>query len=451
MKNGIKTVFDYIGSRRFAVILLLVTTLIIFVSNLIPNPVLMTDTEAESFIRDRPLMYRISNIFHVMNITRSPFFLIIPAFIVASITICTYRRVGKRAAGRGREARFSGSGMLKAQDVRGFLDSKGWKVEEADGGGFFDATKGRGGIWGSVAFHAGMVIVILGGIVSMMTLFKGDVMLTEGFESYPGEQLKVMLDRKGIKGFPYKAMLLKSFDARYVEGGRFPLDYTAVIGALDQEGRVSDEVIKVNSPLNKEGYQFLLQNYYFSPRFVVTEKGTGRVINDAYINLLVVFADLKDDFYVPESGVKIIARFFPDFSLDGERPKTRSMNVRNPAFILEFFKGTEKLGDGILPLGKKMDFDEGRYTIEFRDLRKWIVLSVSRDYGLPIVKLGLLLVVLGLVARFILNEKRLWVKVTTMDGVRMAEWGGRAGYFPALFEEELKRIGEELTGERVET
>lgn len=439
-----------IGSRRFAVSLLIVTTSVILVSNLIPSPVLMSSGEAERFIRERPVMYRISGIFHVMNITRSPFFLAIPAFIVLSITVCTYRRIRNRAAAGlispASGARPNGSGLLKVEDIKGLLESKGWKVGERGEGGFFYAIKGENGIWGSLAFHAGMVIVITGAIVSMLTLFKGKIALTEGFEASPAEQLDKLLDRKEKEEFPYRALLLRSFDARYVEGGRLPLDYTAVIGTLSMDGKAGEEVIKVNMPVRRKGYQFLLDNYYFSPKFIVTEKGNGKVIEDAYIDFQPLKTDLKvkDQFDIPETGTRIIARFYPDFYLDGKIPKTRSMNLENPAFILEFFKGEDKLGDGILPIGKRMDFDDGRYTIEFRDLRKGVIVSVSRDDGLPIVELGLLIVVLGLVVRFILNEKRLWIKVVMQDGVRMVEWGGRANYFPALFDEEMRRLGGDL-------
>lgn len=450
MYAKLKRFLDITGSRRFAVFLLVITTSLMLVSNLIPNPVLMPSEEAKRFITERPVMYRISSLFHVMNITRNPLFLAIPAFIVLSITVCTCKRIRNRASARlippASETRFAGSGMLKAEGVKSLLEARGWSVMERDEGSFFYAVKGESGIWGSVAFHAGLVIVIAGAVVSMLTLFKGKVALTEGFGVSPAEQLNSPLDRKGMVNFPYRGLLLRSFDARYLEGGRLPLDYTAVISTLDREGKVVEEGIKVNIPIRRGGYQIILDNYYFSPRFIVTEKGTGKVIEDAYINLQALTSDLKveDQFDIPDTGVRIIARFYTDFYLDGKAPKTRSMNLENPAFILEFFKGKNKLGDGILPIGKKMDFYEGKYTIQFNDLKKGIIVSVSRDDGLPIVKLGLLIVVLGLVARFILNEKRVWIKVTMRDGARMIEWGGRANYFPALFDEEMRKMAEEL-------
>lgn len=436
-------------------ILLLVTTTIILITNLIPNPIFMAEDEAERFIRERPLLYRISNRFHVMNITRSPFFLVIPSFIVLSVTICTFKRARQRMAAKA-EALPSPGAVLhsvsvdKGADIRHFLEKRGWGVDERpDAGGIlFSGTKGAGGIWGSLLFHIGLNIVVAGGIVSMLTMFKGEMVFTEGFEASPQEQLRNILNPSELAGFPYREMFLESFEARYIEGGRFPLDYTVILKTVDIQGRMGDEAIKVNKPLIKGGYQFLLHRYFFAPRFVITEKETGRLIEDAFVNLLIQSVDTSDEFDIPETGVRIKARFFPDFYRDGNRPKTRSMNLDNPAFVLEFFKGSEKLGDGILPLGKRMDFDEGRYTIQFLDIRNWITVTISRDYGLPIVKWGLLFIVSGLALRFVLNEKKVWIKATEGENKDSAELSGRAPYFPALFEEEIKRLAEELGGKR---
>lgn len=414
----------------------------------------MAEEEAERFIRERPLLYRISNTFHVMNITRSPFFLVIPAFIVLSVSICTYKRARQRLAAKAETLPPPGAvshsvSVEKRSDIRHFLEKRGWSVnEKPDAGGIlFSGTKGTGGIWGSVLFHIGLNVVVIGGIVSMLTLFSREVPLTEGFETSQQEQFRNIMDPSELARFPYRRMLLESFEARYDEGGLFPIDYTVKLKTVDIRGGMGDEVLKVNRPHIKGGYQFLLQRYFFAPRFAVTEKETGKPIEDAFVNLLIQTVAMSDEFEIQETGVRIKAWFFPDFYMEGSQPKTRSMNLDNPAFVLEFFKGENKIGDGVLPLGKRMDFDGGRYTIHFMDIRYWITLSVSRDYGLPIVKWGLLFIVSGLALRFVLNEKKVWIKATDGGDRDRAELSGRAPYFPALFEEELKRLAEELRSE----
>lgn len=446
-----KSLIDYLGSRKFAVILLIFTTTVILIANFLPNTVLMTPPEAERFISQRPLLYKISNTFQVMNITKSPFFLSIPIFIMLSISICTIKRIRVKIRGFNREEDMFDSSQLKAPcigalkreiNVQNILIAKGWKVakREDEGSLLFYGKKGTGGIWGSLLFHAGMEIVIVGAIVSMSTLFYGKIFMTEGFEIGGQELFKGMGRANELRGFPYERMLLASFTATY-EKDFSPVDYSAVVKTLDKKGRAGEATVGVNQPLKEDGYQFVLENYYFTPRFVITEK-SGRVLEDAYINLRVRDIKETDWFSIPDAGITIRGRFFPDFHKEGKELTTRSMNLNNPVFILEFFKGGEKIGDGILPIYKRMDFYEGRYTIEFKDLKKWIILSVSRDTGLPIVQMGVILIVIGLVARFILNEKRLWVVVKEEEG--RIEMGGRAIYFPALFEEEMRRLAEEL-------
>lgn len=445
-----KRFINFIGSRRFAVILLVITTAVMIIGNLLPNPVLMTPGEAESFIRDRPFLYRISNYFHVMNITKRGWFLAIPFFIFISVSVCTYRRVKSRGISREMPSArqlatlFRGKGREEAE-VRQYLEGKGWKVETraADEGVLIYGRKGDGGIWGSALFHIGINIVIVGAVVSMITVFTWTPTLTEGFEIEP---VKLLNEARigGADAFPYRRMLLESFEAVYKDGS-LPVDYKAVIAVQDGNGKAGRETIKVNQPLRAGRYQFALTHYSFTPRFTITEKGSGRVIEDAFINLVTGDVNQSDSFYIPEIDVRIQANFFPDFKKrEDNLPMTMSRSPNNPVYLLKFYKGGGVLGDGLLHINKRMDFDEGRYTIEFKDLKQWVRLYVSRDYGLLPVEIGLFLILSGLAVRFAMNEKRAWVILRGSGDDAWMKMGGRTLYFPALFDGELKGIAEDL-------
>lgn len=453
MHKRLRRYVGYIGSRRFAIILLVITTSIILVGNLLPHPLLMTPEEAEIFIEQRPFLYRISRSFHVMNITKSSFFLVVPLFILLSVSICTYNRVRgmlkrQKQAGvsqRGERSDFDYSGVgVSPERVAGILSRSGWKTErwESGDGKYISCRRGEGGFWGSVVFHAGLNIIILGAIVTSITAFNGRISMTEGFDMEPVKNLRNLLSPKERELFPYKRMLLQSFEARY-ENEDFPVDYVAKLKVLGKKGMTGDEIIRMNRPLFKEGFQFVFDSYYFTPRFTITDR-EGDVVEDAFVNLLLREITQTDEFSLPSLGIRIKARFFPDFHKEGDLLMTRSKNLNNPAFLLEFYRGINKLGDGILRLNRKMDFDKGRYTIEFKDLRRWITVEISRDLGLPFVKFGFFVIVLGLSIRFLLNEKRIWFSFRVDGKESRLDMGGKALYFPALFEEEMRRMAEDL-------
>lgn len=446
MNKSVKRIFDYLGSRRFAIILLVITTSVILVGNLLPSPVLMSREEVQTLARTKPLLYVASKTFHVMNLTKTQFFLIIPAFIFLSVTICTYRRAkGKLREKEGAIPPLEQLKVFKSCDVRetgeitAELVEMGWDVSVVERGDnrIVYGRKGDRGILGSILFHIGIDLLLIGAVVSVFTRYNGRLMLTEGFEVEP-EKVLAEMKMDVDTDFPYKKMLLESFETVYREGS-FPVDHTAIVGLVDRSNDINRETIKVNQPLKTGGYQLSLDRSSFSPRFIVTERN-GKEVVDAYVNLVLPGIDKSDYFDLPGTGIRIDATFFPDFFMEGNRPGSRSVIPNNPVFLLEFYRAGEKVGSGLLPLNKRMDFDDGRYTIQFADLKTWILLSVSRDSGLPLVAAALFIIVLGLVVRFMLNEKRVWV-VINKEGSYM---GGRAGYFPALYEEELKRLSEKL-------
>lgn len=445
----LKRLFVYIGSRRFAIVLLVITTSVILIGNLLPNLALMSPEKVLRLMAERPLLYWMTEKFQVRNVTKSSYFLVIPIFILLSVTICTIRRIsGFVRERRSREAMpdskrlaftYASKGV-EGDEVQLILKRKGWRIrtKKDEGKTLYYGIKGAGGIWGSVIFHLGMDIVIVGAIVTMVSLINGRLGITEGFETDPVKMLTEMQKLDVPDDFPYTKMYLESFKTVYEEGF-FPVDYTASIKALDRDGGMASVTIGVNRPLTNRGYQFVLSNYYYAPRFIVTDRN-GSIIEDAYVNLKVRTVDLTDEFTIPDIGIVIKARFIPDFKEEEGVFATRSMMPNNPVFVLDFFKWDKRIGGGILPLGKRMDFDKGGYTIKFADLREWILIEVSKDSGIPFVTAGIFVVLTGLAIRFMLNEKRLWL----IKRENSLEMGGNAFYFPALFDEELRNIGQEL-------
>lgn len=442
-----KRFIEIIGSRRFAIWMLVVTTAIILLSNLLPKPYVLTEKELEALRKDRPFVYALSERYNVARVTQSPPFIAVVVFLFLSVTACTAKRTKRFLERDGTSVpppassirtRFSigVKDAAMAEDlIKGIL-GKRWNVliNEEEGKRIVYARKGTNGFWGSVAFHAGMCIVLVGALISAMTRYNGRLVLAEGLA---GEPYKILggLTKEERNWFPVREMMMGSFRPEYK--GPFPVDYKADIMYTDLNGLVRKESVRVNEPLRVQQYQFILTRYGFAPRFILKDS-MGNIISDDVIILVVITPEKEDSFRALNGQMEVRVRFYPDFYMDKGIPRSRSRFPGNPTFSANVLMKGRTLGSGLIPIGGALNL--GGYSLEFKDLHYWAQLDVSRDSGLPLIMAGFFVIIAGLSMRLLLNERAFWAIIS---GNELAV-GGRSSYFPALFEEELKRLAEEI-------
>ena len=427
---------NFLGSRRFAIFLLLLTVVIIIIPNLLPKVGFMAPEDVEILRREKPLLHTIATYFQVGSVVRSPLFLILPVFIFSSITICTIKRIKRETAKKitlsvkpkpTHEIDCSSDATAIAKILR----KLGWRVEppgesEAD---TIRGVRGERGFWGSVLFHAGMNVVLLGITLSLMTRYNGIMLLTDGYGMKAGD---AFLNEMPVD-FPVSEAMLKGFKATYVDN--FPVDYRMNM-ILEADNRVIEREVGVNRPLKWSGYQFVPVRYGYSPRFLIKE-GNEKIL-DAYVNLIVMGEQQSDHFEVPAAGIIVTAELFPDYYKEGLRPKSRSRELKNPVLYLQVTKDNETVGKGFVPLDKEISF--AGYSILCSDIKMWVMFNVSRDSGVPVITVGFILILAGLIIRFIWGEKVVVVRLSDQK----AKIGGWSRYFPALFEEELRKLTDRM-------
>jgi len=442
-----KGFLNYIGSRRFAIYLLVATTAVILSSNLLPNLSIMDAPEIERLKNEKPLIYAMSASWNVRKVTSSPYFQVLPAFLFLSITLCTLKRLRAELKRMEKGDVFASPPPLKhgitardsAQDKKAMLSllkARGWKTAERNN--IIHAKKGEKGIWGSFCFHAGMNMALTGVLVSALTAFEGMLVMTEGFPLSTPAEIRGADNRK-VGGFPFEEMALESFTPLFSEG--YPVEYIGTIVAVDQYGHGRRHVIKVNSPLKIWNFNFIFREASYAPRMILRDR-EGKTILDAVINLSISLPGMADYFDVPDEGLRIKVELFPDYYMEGGEHRNRGKEPKNPALFVEITRWDKSMGRGFLLKGARESF-EG-YSIEFAELRHWMKLVVSRDFGVPIIIAGFMFISIGLGVRYLLNDKNLWVIMK--DEEKGAKWeiGGRAVYFPAMFDEEVVRLVEDI-------
>lgn len=380
------------------------------------------------------------------ELTSSPFFQILPLLIFASTLLCTLSRLkARRSRAQGPRSYniFKNApigGKWQVGNAESTLLKMGWKkVEGRDG--CIVAAKGGSGFWGSIVFHAGILLMLTAGAMTFFTSFGGEVLLTQGLPTPLGREglLKIWREPLWPVTMPDGEVTLEKFDAVY-EDERFPVDYVARVKIEDRNG-LRFVNTGVNDPLILGQLQYTLDSYGFAPGFLIKD-GTGKVVFDGYVSL-VLLDGTEDHFEIPGTGGTLYVRFFPDFVKGNGKAATRSRMLKNPVLGLRMEKGGMESERGkLVRLGDTAEI--GGFEISPYEVRYWVHFGVARDFGRPVILVSIILMAGGLVVRFLYYERWLRVERTGND----AMVSGYSRYFPALFEGEVERITDEIGREK---
>ncbi len=413
-------------SRKFAVELLVIMVVLLILGTSLPDISGMTPREAETLQAAKPLLFRISAALQLQSLIASPYFLILPLLIFLSTAACTARRSRSGARKEGgflHEA--SGASDMGPEEIGALLASERWRVTRS--GGSVTADKGSFGFWGSIVFHLGLLLIFVAVVISSLTQFNAELLLTEGFPVRLGRDTFVKIYKgNGLASLPPATVLLRKFTSEY-ENDVYEKDFAAHL-LIDGKERE----VHVNRPADIGDFQIALHRFGFAPSFRITDS-TGKEILNATINL-VLAGGQEDSFRIPGTPYEVQARFFPDFATEGKRIGSRTPVPNNPVFLLRVTEQGRETGEGLIGLNRTETI--GGLTITFDGLNYWADMIVSRDYGLWFFAGSVFLIVLGLAVRFGLSDKQL--VVTAGEGrISIRGW---CKYYPMFFEDQVQRI-----------
>ncbi len=143
--------------------------------------------------------------------------------------------------------------------------------------------------------------------------------------------------------------------------------------------------------------------------------------------------------------------FAPTAMLDPKRgPISAFPDAIAPAVFLTAYHGDLNLDDGIpqsvyrldlskltqyrasngepvryqLVPGQTVTLPSGAGTVTFEGYSRWVNLQISRDPGTPVVLMGAVLALGGLLLSLVVRRRRAWVRVTEVDGRTVVEIAG---------------------------
>jgi cytochrome c biogenesis protein len=298
------------------------------------------------------------------------------------------------------------------------------------------ARKKTLGLFGSDIVHTGILIILLGGILSGLGGFRRNLNITEGSTvEVPQADFQIRLDKFETEFYPSGAVK----------------DWKSTLTVIDSGREQMTKPIEVNHPLSYQGFVFYQSSY-------------GRDWNNSRLDILVkkpreenemerIRISIGEKYVLKDGRTEVAAlRFVPDFVIaEGNRVATRSLQPNNPAVYLESQRNGEIIFKAWI-FTKFPDFSQshagGEQSISFalQDFQapQYSGIQVTKDPGTNIIWVGCTLLMLGLFVAFYWPNRTLRFQLIGSGPYTEIKAGGKSKKSREEFHKEFHAIISEL-------
>lgn len=385
------------------------------------------------------------------SIIGSPYFLLLPFLLIASILSCTIKRWFYKKEDRAENINPVKHTLnlvrremedLKANAVS-ILQDSGWRTHTSSSS-TLRGEKGIIGFIGSMLFHAGLLAVIIGGIISLMTRFHGTIVVVEETTVYK-EGFKII--RQPTWGGKMKINSLSLHKLKATYKGKDLVDYTTEVSLEDSTFDLWKGEIGINKPASYRGMKLELEGGDLAFRFKISYKDKQLIFDNYAILLLRTNKFGEDSFLFPHPDMpseNITVRVaWLNKAVDQKTANHVSAIPEKPLLRIDLQTDPKKAGEaGVLFPGELLVL--GDFAIEVTDIKNWVSILLVRDHGLPVVFIGFMAGFIGLALRVLFSQKAVFLSFSKNGRESKIELTGHSAYFPALFDEELAHIAHQI-------
>ena len=254
------------------------------------------------------------------------------------------------------------------------------------------------------------------------------------------------------------------FDAEYDPKTSAPLDYTAWV-TVEDEGKISKKVVKVNQPLTFGSTRVYLQANGYSP--VVTVRDSNKnVVLQGPVPLLPQDGNLRSIgvIKVPDAdpAIGFVVSFVPTNARTASQGSISIYpELLDPKLLFSIWQGDlgldsgvpqsvykidtknmTQIGLGSVKPGDTFNYSSGSITLE--TVVPWVNLQVVQDPGKSYALIGGILAIAGLLTSLYGRRRRIWIRVSD-SGVEVA--GLARNSAPGL-EDEVNKFISFVKGEK---
>ncbi|MBR1820232.1 MAG: cytochrome c biogenesis protein ResB [Clostridia bacterium] len=422
----LKKIWKFVGSMRFAIILLVVLAAACAAGSLITQGQ-SYDWYAQRYSERAAgliLALGLDDAFH------SIWFIAITAFLCLNLTLCNLTRLPQLIRRVTAEGRSEGALRTPGDVSREHIDDpetmfarlrmpKPIACATEDGRKALFASRHRIGLWGAWVCHLGILLLILGFGLGQMTQKQYAVY------GVPGDVKPI-----GETGC---FLTIDDFSIERREDGS-AAQYVADITVLNSKSAGpagGSATISVNHPATLCGMKFYQNSVGWAAKVNLLEG--GEPLQEAVI-CAGEYLPVEDK---PELVIYLNA-LYPDYVLTpGVGPSTASDQLNNPAYLYSVYYQGQLLGMNALMAGEALTIDD--YTVTFTEPQPYTLIAIKADRFTWLALLGGLTILLGLILAFYLQPAKVWA--IREDGGAWTVFGAsdKGG---AIFKERFERAME---------
>ena len=356
------------------------------------------------------------------SVFSTPWFLLLMTVLVVSIICCTldrtprlwrsvsHIRVQQPAAffdsGREHRAVLAGAGEASLEPVRLAFRGRHFRRQrtvEAGDATYVYGDRNQYQKLATLLTHAGLVLFLVGGAVTVAAGFETVVFVGEG-ETAPVRAV----------GTPGNLLLKNNaFFAPRRADGSFA-DFRTDLSVYRDGEQIARQTVRVNEPLRLAGFAFHQNTFGPAAELSITD-ASGALVWDGPLLLDDEFLGAPQGFMtVPGADVGLEAVLIPDaagtpvLAMRGVGPADPETGINPTLFLITIPQGVTT--DPEVTAGQ---------SITWNGVGSWTGLVIKNDPGQPVIWIAFGLLIAGLVLTFYFPRRRAWARVTD-DRVELA-------------------------------
>jgi cytochrome c biogenesis protein len=440
----------FFSSVKLAIVLLIIITIASILGTLIPQHRSPAEYAAK-YGQISAFLIRLE----ITKLYQAWWFISLLFLFSFNIVICTLTRLSsklKRALASSLEkekkkllslkikANFSKNKDLEttAEVTQKELELKRYRVKEErhENNIFLLGRKRMLGLFGSDIVHFGLLIIIIGGIVSGLGGFRTDLNINEGQTiPVPQADFKLRLDKFETEFYPNGAVR----------------DWKSTLSVIEDGKKLFEKTIEVNHPLTYKGFVFYQSSVGYSWENPTLHLRIKKGTDPSYLKQ--VKMKVGETVRLEDENIDITAmRFVPDFIIgENNRVATRSMEPNNPAVLI----GGQREGETVFSawaFAKYPDFGQMHssqdhdLTFEFQDFEaaQYSGIQAARDPGVNLIWVGCGFLMIGLCIAFFWPPREIKLVLEQSGGKTNVAAGGIATKNREDFQAEFENMIQSL-------
>jgi len=396
---ALKPLFLRLGSMSLAVVLLMVLA----IASVIGTVLLQNQEQADYLRQFGPVWYWTFRSLGLFDMYHTWWFLALLGFLMLSLTVCLWRNTPRMLKEmRSRKVTIAEKSLkrfhhLHHWHIRGALEPaelgeqlkglfSGWELKSAQDAGrsYLRADKGRFHKWGYILVHAAILVILIGGWISVQFGFRGDMAVPEG----QSEKSISFLKGTSVEHMqmPFEVRC-NSFDIEFFPTGA-PKEFRSNLTIIDGGKEVLTSDIIVNEPL-----------YYKGVRIYQASFGDGgsdvtlKLFHlDGSRKITTIHTKVYETWRDPETGISLQITDFKPYNVqniagEGKAKKFRDLGpavdfvIRGPglkpvkirSFMRPFTANGENQGTMMMVsmTGEERDFEPFLLGLDFTSASDW--------------------------------------------------------------------------------